>query len=888
MISHDQAHALVSARLDSPLDPADNRALLGHLATCASCRQFADQTNVLARGLRDLPQLAPSPVVSRAVLERISQGRSPWTRLWEGVKLAPAPLAAIAAVIVLIAVGANILLGGDDDDNRGNVAQLEANTQTAQATDDAAPTVTEESAETAAAATESGDAPTSETTSASDNGDPSPSPTPISLDGGGRRTPASGDDQDSPSTTTENDEPTATVASTDTDGGPETDPAVGTEPTNDPANDVTDETAEPGAGNDADPEDAAAPSSTQAETDVPDAPIATNEPSESDGGPVVAAALGPDVGTPVASSPTPVIVSGSMRPSPTAEAEATSTEETTATATVPPTNTPEATETATLEATETPSPTETATPRPSPTATETPQATNTPDPTETPDPTPTATSEPTNTPAPTVTETPVSISTPRPTETPEPTNTAEPTATETPEPIATEPPPPTATQDDGPSIVPRAGSEIVEDDTGPVVDDTTEEVEPTDDVTSDEDLEPTPEPEIDEVTVADETPSAIGSDGADPDSDEAAGPDVVQDAEPTPENDGASESRIQQIGEDDAEDETDASGQGDTGDTGDQSNAEPTGAADGPDDTGLADDGAEADAADTVFHLATAPEVISAIPGSTTPNGALRFAGGNIILGVDGGDLTVVTADGSSYRIGVGFYPLWSDGGGQVLYTVDNGVSPTVFVYNLGGGSDSVSPPGPEGEAFRDVPAGWSGGTPVFMRTDRDRQRYVELYAAGSDSPFWRRENTQVVSLTPIQVGGGYLIATTEGWIFVDGGGTESGGGPSPFDEVTAGVAGAGGLVAFLADGGVYVASASNPGGAAYIGAGNGFDISPNGDAIAISDGGSLTVYSIGGGVIDAWTPADGSGVGAPYWTGDGIIVPTGGALRIVPGSEIG
>ena len=94
MISHEEARALISARLDAPLDPAENRDLLGHLATCASCRQFAEQTNVLDRGLRDLPQLAPSPVVSRAVLERISQGRSPWTRFWEGLKLNPAPLAA--------------------------------------------------------------------------------------------------------------------------------------------------------------------------------------------------------------------------------------------------------------------------------------------------------------------------------------------------------------------------------------------------------------------------------------------------------------------------------------------------------------------------------------------------------------------------------------------------------------------------------------------------------------------------------------------------------------------------------------------------------------------------------------------------------------------------
>ena len=64
MISHEEAQALISARLDGPLDPAANRALLAHLATCPACRQFAEQANVLARGLRDLPHLPPSPTVS--------------------------------------------------------------------------------------------------------------------------------------------------------------------------------------------------------------------------------------------------------------------------------------------------------------------------------------------------------------------------------------------------------------------------------------------------------------------------------------------------------------------------------------------------------------------------------------------------------------------------------------------------------------------------------------------------------------------------------------------------------------------------------------------------------------------------------------------------------
>ena len=102
MISHDRAQELISSRLDGPLDPVSNRALLTHLATCPACRRFAENSEMLARGLRDLPHLTPSPRVSRGVMERIEGGRSFWPSFGR-FRLASSPVLAVASTLVLIA-----------------------------------------------------------------------------------------------------------------------------------------------------------------------------------------------------------------------------------------------------------------------------------------------------------------------------------------------------------------------------------------------------------------------------------------------------------------------------------------------------------------------------------------------------------------------------------------------------------------------------------------------------------------------------------------------------------------------------------------------------------------------------------------------------------------
>lgn len=110
MINHDKAQALISARYDELLSPADTRAVQEHLAACATCRQFAAETDLLANGLRTLPQLPPSPRVSRAVRDGIQSGGSPWGWLGHGLRIATSPALAVGSSLVLVAALAFIIV----------------------------------------------------------------------------------------------------------------------------------------------------------------------------------------------------------------------------------------------------------------------------------------------------------------------------------------------------------------------------------------------------------------------------------------------------------------------------------------------------------------------------------------------------------------------------------------------------------------------------------------------------------------------------------------------------------------------------------------------------------------------------------------------------------
>ena len=412
-LTHTDAETLISARLDGPLDPVMNRALLAHLATCESCRAFASQMESMATAFRDLPVLPPSPTVARKVRAEIRGGGSPMRRFGRWVTTSKAaPATALAGAALALALVTASVFGAFDDGN-GNSPTVNAPNFAAQSgptSNSAAQALTETPAE-----------------SAGETGAPT---RPANVQVAPTQEPTSSDYSSADVAMKQTEPPTS-----------EAQQAQQSETSSNPA-----QAAPTGQ-----PEQGQPPADTARDTGSGGA--ASTSPSGASGAP-------PTSTEPLSGSeqtPTPgsqAAFSAASEQSP----EATATEEPAATATEEPapTETPEPapTETPQPEATETAilSPTETPTPEPTETATPEPTETATPEPTETPTvaPTETATNAPEPTPTSTSTPEPTAIigmaggSTPEaeavsPTVTPQPAH-EEPTATET------------------PGIVPRGGS----------------------------------------------------------------------------------------------------------------------------------------------------------------------------------------------------------------------------------------------------------------------------------------------------------------------------------------------------------------------------------------------------------------------------------------------
>jgi Putative zinc-finger len=110
MISHDRAQELISARMDAPLAATEHRELQRHLAACDACRDFVSQADDLARGLQVLPRLAPSPAVSRAVMEAVRADTPGWGWLRRSLQTLSSPGMAVASGLALVVVLAGTLI----------------------------------------------------------------------------------------------------------------------------------------------------------------------------------------------------------------------------------------------------------------------------------------------------------------------------------------------------------------------------------------------------------------------------------------------------------------------------------------------------------------------------------------------------------------------------------------------------------------------------------------------------------------------------------------------------------------------------------------------------------------------------------------------------------
>ena len=120
-LSHAEAEALISARLDAPLSPQQDMALTAHLESCRPCSAFAAQMGGMVTGFRSLPRLPASPTVSRQVRERIAQPASIWDRVGGimGGRVGFAPMAATAAMIAIVVAGYALFQGEDEGGRLG-------------------------------------------------------------------------------------------------------------------------------------------------------------------------------------------------------------------------------------------------------------------------------------------------------------------------------------------------------------------------------------------------------------------------------------------------------------------------------------------------------------------------------------------------------------------------------------------------------------------------------------------------------------------------------------------------------------------------------------------------------------------------------------------------
>lgn len=103
MIDHGTARRLAARRIDGALDPAAERALIGHLAGCLDCRTVADGYRLDAHGLSVLTAIAAPASLRTTVLALPDRRRStdvvPWLRI------------ALAAALLTITLGALAYVG---------------------------------------------------------------------------------------------------------------------------------------------------------------------------------------------------------------------------------------------------------------------------------------------------------------------------------------------------------------------------------------------------------------------------------------------------------------------------------------------------------------------------------------------------------------------------------------------------------------------------------------------------------------------------------------------------------------------------------------------------------------------------------------------------------
>ncbi|MEJ7763541.1 MAG: hypothetical protein WKF80_12180, partial [Thermomicrobiales bacterium] len=195
----------------------------------------------------------------------------------------------------------------------------------------------------------------------------------------------------------------------------------------------------------------------------------------------------------------------------------------------------------------------------------------------------------------------------------------------------------------------------------------------------------------------------------------------------------------------------------------------------------------------------------------------------------------------------------------------------------------------------REGPGGWLAGHPIVPRTyPDDPARGIELWRGGESVPFWTAVGQERRTLHPFQAGDQIVLAASGGWVAISANGDEVDLGPETTGgEISDGVIGPGGVIAYVAQGQLLIASLDAPGAnpAAVAGGGDarGFDWAPDGSALVVTSGSTLTIVSPSGDVTATADVSPAGAARAPAWVTDGVLFIDAATAQLwfLPGSAL-
>ena len=153
-----------------------------------------------------------------------------------------------------------------------------------------------------------------------------------------------------------------------------------------------------------------------------------------------------------------------------------------------------------------------------------------------------------------------------------------------------------------------------------------------------------------------------------------------------------------------------------------------------------------------------------------------------MVLSADAGGTdrqVVTTADGHILTdLGAAAYPLWSPQGIVLLYQDLNGAKPQAALYESDNGQAGPISVENDDDYVEEIPAGWNGTTAYYLRVLGDSDSTVVLYGydvnSGDTYELWRASGINLADTRPISTNDGFLIATSDQWLFVGMDGSQS------------------------------------------------------------------------------------------------------------------